>query len=71
MTAFLDANKLVEIVVPLVNDLLAGKEVTPTSTYDNGVKEVPALTYEPYAISAENVDYLVEVGFFTEAEING
>ena len=69
MTAFLDAGKLVEIIVPLVDDLLAGKEVTPTSTYNNEVKDVPALTYEPYAITAENVDYLVEVGFFTAEQI--
>ena len=71
MTAFLDAGKLVDIIVPLTTDLLAGKEVTPTSTYNNEVKDVPALTYEPYAITAENVDYLVEVGFYTEADING
>ncbi len=71
MTAFLDANKLVEIIVPLTNDLLAGKEVTPDTTYNNGVKDVPAKLYDPYLISADNVDYLVEVGFFTEAEING
>ncbi len=71
MTAFLDANKLVEIIVPLVNDLLAGKEVTPASTYNNEVKDVPALTYSPVEINAENVDYLVEVGFYTEADING
>ena len=51
--------------------LLAGKEVTPTSTYNNGVKDVPALTYSPVEINAENVDYLVEVGFYTEADING
>ena len=71
MTAFLDASKLVEIIVPLTTDLLAGKEVTPTSTYNNEVKDVPALTYEPYAITADNVDYLVEVGFYTEADVNG
>ena len=71
MTAFLDANKLVDIIVPLVNDLLAGKEVTPDSTYNNDVFEVPTKTYDPYLISAENVNYLVEVGFFTEADING
>jgi len=71
MTAFLDAGKLTEIIVPLVGDLLAGKEVTPTSTYNNEVIDVPALTYEPYAITADNVDYLVEVGFYTEADING
>ena len=71
MTAFLDANKLVEIIVPLVNDLMEGKEITPDSTYNNDVFEVPTKTYDPYLISAENVDYLVEVGFFTEADING
>lgn len=71
MTAFLDASKLVEIIVPLVTDLLAGKEVTPTSTYNNEVKDVPALTYEPLAITADNADYLVEIGFYTEADING
>ena len=71
MTAFLDANKLVDIIVPLVTDLLAGKEVTPTSTYNNEVKDVPALTYEPFAITGENVDYLVEVGFFTADQIDG
>ena len=69
MTAFLDAGKLVDIIVPLVSDLLAGKEVTPTSTYNNEVIDVPALTYEPYAITAENIDYLVEVGFFTADQI--
>ena len=69
MTAFLDAGKLVDIIVPLVGDLLEGKTVTPTSTYNNEVIDVPALTYEPYAITAENVDYLVEVGFFTAEDI--
>ena len=71
MTAFLDASKLVEIIVPLVTDLLAGKTVTPTSTYNNEVKDVPALTYEPLAITADNADYLVEIGFYTEADVNG
>ena len=71
MTAFLDAAKLVEIIVPLTTDLLAGKEVTPTSTYNNEVKDVPALTYEPLAITAENADYLVEIGFYTEADLAG
>lgn len=71
MTAFLDASKLVEIIVPLVTDLLAGKDVTPTSTYNNEVKDVPALTYEPLAITADNADYLVEIGFYAEADING
>ncbi len=71
MTVFLDANKLAEIMVPLVNDLFAGKEVTPDSTYNNGVFDVPTKNYDPYLIDKNNVNYLTEVGFYTEAEING
>ena len=71
MTAFLDANELVKIIVPVTTELLEGKTPAATSNYNNGVKDVPAQTYSPYAITAENVNYLVEVGFFTEAEING
>ena len=71
MTVFLDANKLVEIIVPLTQDLLDGKEVEPDTTYNNDVFDVPTKTYDPYPIDASNVDYLVEVGFFTEDEING
>ena len=69
MTAFLDANELVKIIVPVTTDLLAGKTISGTTTYNNGVKDVPALTYTPVAITAENADYLVEVGFYTQADI--
>ena len=69
MTAFLDANKLCDIIVPVVNDLVAGKTPAPTTTYNNEVIDVPTRTYDPYLIDKTNVNYLVEVGFFTEAEI--
>ena len=71
MTAFLDANELVKIIVPVTTSLLDGEVPTETATYNNGVIDVPAQTYSPYAITAENVDYLVEVGFYTDAEVNG
>lgn len=71
MTAFLDANELVKIIVPVTTQLLNGEAPTVAATYNNGVKDVPAQTYSPYAITAENVNYLVEVGFFTEEDING
>ena len=71
MTVFLDAKKLAAIVVPLVDDLLAGKTVSPDTTYDNGTKKVPTKTYDPYLIDKTNVDYLVEVGFYTHDEIYG
>jgi len=71
MTAFLDANELVKIIVPVTTSLLEGTVPEATGTYNNGVIDVPAQTYSPYAITAENVDYLVEVGFYSEADING
>ena len=71
MTAFLDANELVKIIVPVTTSLLEGTVPEATGNYDNGVIEVPAQTYSPYAITADNVDYLVEVGFYTDADING
>lgn len=69
MTAFLDANELVKIIVPVTTQLLNGETIADTTTYNNGVKDVPALTYSPVAITAENVDYLIEVGFYTQDQI--
>ena len=71
MTAFLDANKLTEILVPVVDDLVAGKTPASDTTYNNGVFDVPTKTYDPYLIDKDNVNYLVDVGFYTDAEING
>ena len=71
MTAFLDANELVKIIVPVTTSLLGGEVPAETATYNNGVIDVPAQSYSPYAITADNVDYLVEVGFYTDAEVNG
>ena len=71
MTAFLDANELVKIIVPVTTALLNGETPEATASYNNEVIDVPAQTYSPYAITADNVDYLVEVGFYTDAEVNG
>ena len=51
--------------------VLNGEAPAATATYNNGTIDVPAQTYSPYAITADNVDYLVEVGFYTDADING
>lgn len=71
MTVFLDARLMAEIVVPVVTDLLAGKTVEADTTYNNGAFDVPTKTYDPYLIDKDNVDYLVEAGFYTQAEIDG
>ena len=71
MTAFLDAGALCDIIVPVVNDVFAGKEPAATTSYNNGVKDVPSSTYDPYLIDKDNVQHLVDVGFYTDAEVNG
>lgn len=71
MTVFLDDETRVGLIVGVVQDILAGKEITPDITYNNEVKDVPTKTYAPYLIDKDNVNYLVEVGYFTEAELNG
>lgn len=71
MTAFLDAGELAKIIVPVTDDLLAGGDGAPTTSYNNGVKDVPAKCYDPYLIDKNNVQHLVEVGFYTDEEVNG
>ena len=71
MTAFLDAQKLSEIIVPVADALLAGEAVEPDTTYNNEVIDVPTKTYDPMLIDKDNYNYLVEIGFYTDAEVNG
>ena len=71
MTVFLDDETRVGIIVPLVADLLEGKEIEPDLTYENGVFDVPTKTYAPTLIDKDNVDFLVEAGMYTEEEIFG
>lgn len=71
MTAFLDAKALAEIIVPATDSLMSGGDGKPSTSYNNGVKDVPASTYSPFTIDATNVDHLIDVGFYTKEEIYG
>lgn len=71
MTVFIDATLLAEHMVELLDALKAGKTVETTATYNNNMIEVPMITYDPLLITKDNVDYLVEVGYYTQAEIYG
>ncbi len=71
MTVFLDDETRVGIIVPVVQDLLEGKEIEPDLTYNNGVFDVPTKTYAPTVIDKDNVDFLVEAGMYAEDEIFG
>lgn len=71
MTVFIDGTLLAEKTVALLNALNAGETVTPDTTTNNEVFDVPTLLYDPLPITAENYNHLVEVGFYTDAEVNG
>ena len=69
MTVFLDAKVLSEKMVSLVNDLEAGKTITPDTTYNNGTKDVPTLLYDPVLIDKDNYTLLIDRGFYTEDDL--
>ena len=69
MTVFLDAKLLSEKMLTLVNDLEAGKTITPDTTYNNGAKDVPTLLYDPVLITKDNYQLLIERGFYTEDDL--
>ncbi len=69
MTVFLDAKLLSEKMLALVNDLEAGKTITPDTTYNNGTKDVPTLLYDPVLITKDNYQLLIERGFYTEDDL--
>ena len=69
MTVFLDAKLLSEKMLTLVNDLEAGKTITPDTTYNNGTKDVPTLLYDPVLITKDNYQLLIERGFYTEDDL--
>ena len=71
MTVFIDGTLLAEKTVALLNAINAGETVTPDSYTNNEVFDVPTMLYDPLPITAENYNHLVEVGFYTDAEVNG
>ena len=71
MTVFIDGTLLAERMVELVAAINEGKELTPDGEFDNNVKKIPALYYDPYVIDKTNVDHLIDVGFYTKEEVYG
>ena len=71
MTVFIDGTLLAERMVELIAAINEGKEMTPDGEFDNNVKKIPALYYDPYVIDATNVDHLIDVGFYTKEEVYG
>ncbi|SEH91518.1 multiple monosaccharide-binding protein [Mycolicibacterium rutilum] len=71
-TVFKDTRELAKAAVQMADSLLTGgtPETNDTTTYDNGVKVVPAYLLEPVSVDKSNYEkVLVESGYYTQAQL--
>lgn len=71
-TVFKDTRELAKAAVQMADSLLTGQtpETNDTTTYDNGVKVVPAFLLEPVSVDKSNYEkVLVESGYYTQAQL--
>ncbi|BBY26889.1 sugar ABC transporter substrate-binding protein [Mycolicibacterium sediminis] len=71
-TVFKDTRELAKAAVQMTDSLLTGgtPEVNDTTTYDNGVKVVPAFLLDPVSVDDTNYQkVLVDSGYYTSAQL--
>jgi len=71
-TVFKDTRELAKAAVQMADSLLTGgkPEVNDTTTYDNGVKVVPAYLLNPVSVDKSNYEQiLVGSGYYTAAQL--
>nr|WP_067294151.1 multiple monosaccharide ABC transporter substrate-binding protein [Marinobacterium profundum] len=71
-TVFKDTRELARVTVGMVEAVLAGTvpEINDTTTYDNGVKVVPAYLLEPVPVDASNWEkILIGSGYYSMDQI--
>lgn len=72
MSVFRDRYILMAKVAEMVVAALTGGEVPVNDAYDNGVKQVPTFVCEPAVLTKDNIrEYLIDGGYYTEADIDG
>ncbi len=72
-TIFKDTRDLAKVTVDMVDALLAGKPVpvNDTTTYNNGVKVVPAYLLKPVVVTRDNWEHvLIDSGYYKKSQIN-
>ena len=72
-TIFKDTRDLAKIAAEMVDAMLTGKTVpvNDTTTYNNGVKVVPAYLLKPVVVDKSNWEkVLVESGYYKKSQIN-
>lgn len=68
MTVFLDAKVLAERVLDVVNALENGQTPQTSTTFDNNVKDVPTVMYEPVIVTEDNWEVVIERGLYEESD---
>lgn len=71
-TIFKDTRELAKVTVGMVDAVLGGSEpeINDTTTYDNGVKVIPAYLLEPLPVDASNwEERLIDTGYYTMDQI--
>jgi putative multiple sugar transport system substrate-binding protein len=71
-TIFKDTRELAKVAVAMAEAILNGKtpETNDTTTYDNGVKVVPAMLLTPYIVTLDNYKtVLIDSGYIKEADL--
>jgi chromosome segregation ATPase len=71
MSVFIDGTLLAAKTVELLDSINAGAPIAPDSVTNNEVFDVPTMLYDPLPITADNYTHLIDVGFYTDAEVNG
>jgi putative multiple sugar transport system substrate-binding protein len=71
-TIFKDTRELAKVAVAMAEAILNGEtpETNDTTTYDNGVKVVPAMLLTPYIVTLDNYkEVLIDSGYIKEADL--
>ncbi len=71
-TIFKDTRELAKVAVTMSEDLLNGKtpQTNDTTTYNNGVKVVPAMLLTPYIVNKDNYQkILVDSGYIKASDL--
>lgn len=71
MSVWKDTRALGDRVATMIDAIVNGDEVevNDTETYENGEKVVPTYLLDPQVITPDNVDVLVETGFYKASDI--
>ncbi|MBU4336892.1 MAG: sugar-binding protein [Actinobacteria bacterium] len=71
MSVWKDTRQLGDQVDTMINEIVAGSEVTvnDTTSYNNGVKDVPTYLLDPQVVTKDTVNILTDSGFYTKADL--